>query len=69
MNIIGADLDYDKLSPYFLKGARIYNGTLSMFGTFDMNNTISETVKKDRVKAIKKEEHPVKNGHVDNVSE
>lgn len=60
MNIIGENHDWDKLSPYFLKGARIFNGTLSMFATFDMTQPISETVQKERLKTIKKDSVTVK---------
>lgn len=34
---MGPEMDWDKLSSYFLKGARIFNATQSMLGTFKLD--------------------------------
>lgn len=43
LNIMGPEMDWDKLSPYFLKGSRTFNGTLSMLGTFKINPAAADT--------------------------
>lgn len=51
-------MNWDKLSPYFLKGARILNGTPSMLGTFKMAATVTDIntqQKKMRLKQDKAE--------------
>lgn len=57
---MGPEKDWEKITPYSGRFARIFNLTTSLFGTFDMNEPIVETVRKQRVSQIKRQSGPVK---------
>lgn len=54
MNIIGKEHDWDKLSPYFLKEARIFNPIQSMLGTFKLDAP-TQTTQKERRQRVRNE--------------
>lgn len=55
MNIIGKEHNWDKLSPYFLKGARIFDPTQSMMGTFKLDAPPMDSTQKERRQRIRNE--------------
>lgn len=55
MAIIGKEHDWKKLTPYFLKCARIFNPVLSMMGTFNLDAPPVETTQKERRQQLQNE--------------
>lgn len=59
---MGSEMDWDKLSPYFLKCAsRIFNGTQSMLDTFTWDTRTADDSSQQQTKRRKKTEPPQPN--------